>query len=165
MSMPELPVDEDLVRRIIHDGIPHCKELNTSLVDVDIANRRATMKLPYDKKLVGNPATGVLHGGAITSVIDTVCGAALMASLEKLVAVATLDLRIDYLRPATPEKDVLATAEVYRMTRRIAFIRATAYHDDPDDPIASCAGAFMIGSSEKPVLPGNGSDGGGGDAA
>jgi len=163
MSMPEMTVDADLVKRIVDDGIPHCKELNTSVVDVDIPNRRVTMKLPYDRKLVGNPATGVLHGGAITSLVDTVCGAALMASLDTLVAVATLDLRIDYLRPATPEKDVLATAEVYRMTRQIAFIRATAYHDSADEPIASCVGAFMIGSSGKPVLPGNGTEGG--DAA
>jgi len=162
MSMPELTIDENMVKRIVEDGIPHCKELNTSVVSVDLANRRVTMKLPYDAKLVGNPATGVLHGGAITSLVDTVCGAALMASLDKLVAVATLDLRIDYLRPATPEQDVLATAEVYRMTRQIAFIRATAYHDDPGNPIASCVGAFMIGSSGKPVLPGGKS--GGGDA-
>jgi uncharacterized protein (TIGR00369 family) len=163
MSMPEMTVDADLVKRIVEDGIPHCKELNTSIVTVDIPNRRVTMKLPYDRKLVGNPATGVLHGGAITSLVDTVCGAALMASLDKMVAVATLDLRIDYLRPATPEKDVLATAEVYRMTRQIAFIRATAYHDDTDKPIASCVGAFMIGSSGKPVMPGDKAEGG--DAA
>jgi uncharacterized protein (TIGR00369 family) len=163
MSMPELTVDADMVKRIVEDGIPHCQELNISAVTVDIPNRRVTMKLPYDVKLVGNPATGVLHGGAVTTLVDTVCGAALMASLDKLIAVATLDLRIDYLRPATPEKDVLATAEVYRMTRQIAFIRATAYHEDADDPIASCVGAFMIGSSGKPVLPGDNAEGG--DAA
>ena len=56
--------------------------------------------MPYDAKLVGNPETGVLHGGAITALLDGASGAAVFAALVDIVPIATLDLRIDYLRPA-----------------------------------------------------------------
>ncbi len=149
--MPDIEVDVALIQRIMRDGIPHCRELGVEVLDVDRQARRATMRLPYQERLVGNPETGVLHGGAITTLIDTVCGMAAMASLARLKAIATLDLRIDYLKPATPHRDLIATAEIYKLTRYIAFARASAYHD-ADDPIAACVGTFMIGSSDTPPL-------------
>jgi uncharacterized protein (TIGR00369 family) len=163
MSMPDLEVDTAMVQRIMRDGIPHCRELGVEVVDVDRGAGSATMALDYDKRLVGDPETGILHGGAITTLIDTVCGMAVMASLKKLTSIATLDLRIDYLKPATPERRLFATAEVYKTTRHVAFAKASAYHD-PEDPIASCVGTFMIGSSDTPPLTETGLKKEGGEA-
>jgi uncharacterized protein (TIGR00369 family) len=151
MSMPDLEVDAEVVQRIMRDGIPHCRELGVEVIDVQREPGSATMALDYDQRLIGDPETGILHGGAITTLIDTVCGMAVMASLKKLTSLATLDLRIDYLKPATPERRLFARAEVYKLTRNVAFTQATAYHD-PEDPIASCVGTFMIGASETPPL-------------
>ena len=123
-------------------GMPHGKAIGMRLHrSVD---GKSHLSVPYDERLVGDPATGVLHGGVITALLDTACGSAVMSMPVKLRATATLDLRIDYMRPATKGLAVHASAECYRMTRSIGFARAVAYHDDPDDPIASAAGAFMI---------------------
>ncbi len=58
--------------------------------------------------------------------------------------IATLDLRIDYLRQAEAGREVLAHATCYKLTRNIGFTRAIAYHDREDDPIASAVGTFML---------------------
>jgi uncharacterized protein (TIGR00369 family) len=100
--------------------------------------------LPYRADLVGNPDTGVLHGGVITALLDACSGAAVFAALPRLVPIATLDLRIDYLRPAQAGCAVQAHATCYKLTRNVAFTRAVAYHEDPDDPIAASVGTFML---------------------
>ena len=111
---------------------------------LDFGEGEATVLLPYRAELVGDPDRGVLHGGVITGLIDATCGLAVFMRLEEITRIATLDLRIDYLKPATPPHDVRVRAECYKLTRQIAFVRATAFHDDPADPIATSAGTFMI---------------------
>ena len=124
--------------------VPHNVALGLKVVEWGPAGTgQATMELPYDEKLIGNPDTGVIHGGAITALLDACCGAAVFAALEEPIAIATLDLRIDYLKPATPSKTVIARANCYKKTSSVAFVRCLAFHDE-DDPIAHAAGAFML---------------------
>jgi uncharacterized protein (TIGR00369 family) len=124
-------------------NVPHNKALGIWIEDMQ--PRTALFRLPYDEKLVGNPDTGVLHGGAITALLDGASGAAVFASLvTDFVPIATLDLRIDYLRPAEPTRDVYARAHCYKMTKNVAFTRAVAYHDDEENPIAHSVGTFML---------------------
>jgi uncharacterized protein (TIGR00369 family) len=125
-------------------NVPHNKALGMEIVD--LRPREAVFRLPYDERLVGNPDTGVLHGGVITALLDGTSGAAVFASLADMVPIATLDLRIDYLRPAEAGKPVTAHATCYKLGHNVAFTRATAYHDDPEDPIAHSVGTFMIGT-------------------
>ena len=143
------PLSKTVIEAMIRDNIPHCGELGVRLVDVGPGSM--TMALDYQERFVGNPETGVLHGGIITTLVDTVSGMSVYAALGKLVAVATLDLRIDYLKPAMPHMPLIAHAECYKTTRQIAFTRCTAYHQ-ADDPVATCVGTFMIGSSSKPPV-------------
>ena len=128
--------------RILHS--PQCNLLGLTLVPSD---RYVIVKLPYAERLVGNPATGVLHGGVITTLIDSSCGLAVFAALPQYEMIATLDLRIDYLRPATPHLDVYCKAECYRLSHHVAFVRATAYQDDSSQPLAYSVGTFMRNSS------------------
>ena len=123
-------------------NVPHNKALGMEIVDVQ--PRLAVFRLPYDEKLVGNPDTGVIHGGAITALLDGASGAAVFATLTDFVPIATLDLRIDYLRPAEAGQDVHARATCYKLTNNVAFTRAVAYHEDPEDPIAHSVGTFML---------------------
>src|SRR6185295_12235522 len=101
--------------------------------------------LPYDEKLVGDPVTRVIHGGAITTLMDATCGTAVFVKLKEPIPVATLDLRIDYLKPAKPDCEVHARAECFKVTRNVAFVRCETYHaGDPDDLVAVANGTFML---------------------
>lgn len=131
--------------RAIFDGIPHCREAGLR-VDA-LSHGRARMVLAYRADLVGDPDTGILHGAAVTTLMDTVAGLAAMSGVPDGTPVATLDLRIDYLKPATPGQAVIGEAECYRATRSVAFIRGIAHHGDPADPIANCAASFMLNST------------------
>ncbi len=132
--------------------IPHNEALGLDVVDFHETGM--TIRLPYDARWVGNPDTGVLHGGVITTLLDAVSGAAVFVRLGLPVAIATLDLRIDYLKPAAPGRDVVARADCYKVTRNVAFVRASAYHDDPDDPIASASSTFMLHTKGRIKRPG-----------
>jgi uncharacterized protein (TIGR00369 family) len=137
--------------------IPHSRAIGMRMVES--GDGRSLMCVPYDRKLVGNPATGVLHGGVITSVLDSASGAAVGSALatrhEAGTApggwrpIATLDLRIDYMKPATPGRDLMARAECYKLTRNVAFVRGVAYHDDPSDPIATSTATFMLSAPDR----------------
>lgn len=137
--------DPDLRLKLVKQfsaGVPHNRALGIWIEQVTAGE--TVFRLPYDEKLVGNPDTGVLHGGAITALLDGASGAAVFAALTEFVPIATLDLRIDYLRPAEAGKAVLCKATCYKLAKNVAFTRAVAYHDDPDNPIAHSVGTFMI---------------------
>ena len=87
------------------------------------------MSLDYDEKLIGNPRTGVVHSG-VTALLDTLCGLVVMTTVQEGTPLATLDLRIDYLRPATPGETIRATAECYKVTgeRRLCPWRRLPCH-------------------------------------
>lgn len=109
-----------------------------------------TLCLPYSEKIIGNPETRVIHGGAITTLMDTTCGSIMICSLPEFELCPTLDLRMDYMHPAQPDRPVYALAEIYRMTRNIVFTRCRAYQDQ-GDTVAQCVGTFMrIGREATP---------------
>jgi uncharacterized protein (TIGR00369 family) len=105
------------------------------------------LRIPYRADLVGEPDTGVLAGGVVTTLLDMACGWATVAALKIPTSIATLDLRIDYMRPAEPGRDILASAHCYKLTRSIAFVRALAYDQSPADPVAAAQAAFMLDSN------------------
>ncbi len=148
MSQPEENHQETLerLRAAFADLVPQNRALGLELFDFDRAASSATMRLPYRPELAGDPRTGVLHGGAITTLLDACAGAAVFVRLWSPDPIATLDLRIDYLRPATPGRDTFARAVCYHVTRSVAFVRALAHHGEPERPIASASATFMLGT-------------------
>lgn len=130
--------------RVIMEAVPFARALGMEAVEIGRGVAKAVLR--HSPDLIGDPATGVLHGGVVTALLDNISGVAAASALERFTSIATLDLRIDYMRASEPGRDLWARAEVVRMTRRIAFVRATAFHDRPDEPIASATGAFMLGS-------------------
>ncbi|MFV8836021.1 PaaI family thioesterase [Aquisalimonas sp.] len=127
--------------RRFFNSIPHSRRMGLRVTRV--GRRSFTAGVGYRDELVGNPYNGHLHGGVLTTLIDQTSGAAAFFSRSPPQLVATLDLRIDHLRPAAAGKDVEARAECYHVTRHIAFVRCVAYDDDPDDPVATSVSAFM----------------------
>jgi len=125
-------------------SLPQVRALGIEVVAVE--HGRCTVALDYRPQLVGNPETGVLHGGVVTTLLDTAAGIAAYAGLAHRASLATLDMRIDYLKPARPHERLLGVAELYRLTRNVAFVRAHAHQHDAADHVAHCAAAFMVGS-------------------
>jgi uncharacterized protein (TIGR00369 family) len=102
------------------------------------------VRLAYGAHLIGDPDTGVVHGGVVTGLLDDVSGMAVMGRLRAPMPIATLDLRIDYMKPATPLQAIIAEARCLKVTHEIAFVRGAAFHDDPEDPIALCTATFIL---------------------
>lgn len=105
----------------------------------------AELSLPWREELVGVPETGVLASGAIVSLIDTASGTSVWVTLDKFIPILTVDLRLDYLRPAAKGETIVARCECVKVTRRIAFVRGIARGDADERPIALSAATFMVG--------------------
>ena len=124
-------------------ALPHCVALSMTVDDVGPGE--AAISMPWAPELVGDPRTGVIHGGAISALMDTTGGAAVLAHPAAAVTTATLDLRIDYMRAATPHHRVTARAVCHHVTRSVAFVRAEAFDEDEDKgPVAVANGAFTL---------------------
>jgi len=131
-----------IVSKLFGSLSPHMRALGFEIVS--LKSGVCVAKLAYRPELIGDPVSGVLHGGVVTSLLDSTGGAAVLSAVGKPISLATLDLRIDYLRPAPPGKPILARVECYKTTRSIAFARGIAYDEDHSDPVASMAATFMM---------------------
>ena len=127
----------ELARRIGHGralGIDYCAS----------GQDWVELRLPWREDLVGIPDRGLLASGAIVSLIDTASGGAVWVKLGKFLSIATLDLRIDYLRPSLRGEAVHARCECVKLTRKVAFVHGIAHSGDPDRPVAHSAGTFIL---------------------
>lgn len=102
------------------------------------------LALPYDERLIGDPSNGVLASGPIVTMMDMATSMSVWVKRGVFAPQATVDLRVDYLRPATPGRTVIGRGECLRLTRSIAFVRGVAYDDAIGDPLAHVAGTFMM---------------------
>ena len=140
------------------EAIPHAKALGMQLESV--APGKAVMSMPYDERFIGDPATGVISGGAVSALMDTCCGGAVLAH-PGASGTATLDLRIEYMRAARPGERIIARAECFHVTRTVAFVRAVA-HDETSAaedglPVATATGSFTLDAGKprpgpKPIV-------------
>lgn len=110
----------------------------------------ASIRLPWQDTLVGDPSTGTVASGAIIALMDMTAGLSIWTCINGFRPMVTLDLRIDYLRAATPSADIIGTVQCTRVARDIAFVRGSAHDGDADDPVAHVAGSFMF---TGPVMP------------
>tara|TARA_R110001583_G_scaffold191792_1_gene357552 strand:- start:1485 stop:1994 length:510 start_codon:yes stop_codon:yes gene_type:complete len=143
--------------------LAQCRRLGLTIQEA--SEHHVLIELPYSQNIIGYPDTGVIHGGVITTLIDTACGTAVVCAILKkyqsLELSPTLDLRVDYMKPAEPHKSVYGFAECYRLSPSVAFTRAIAYQDSIDEPIAHAVGSFMrispemVGESFRQALMGN----------
>ena len=105
---------------------------------------RVRLRVPWREDLVGDPETGVFAGGLVTTLLDHIGGLAVWTVMDSFQPIATLDLRVDYMRAARPRQDLFAQAKCYRMTPTIAFVRAWAFEESASDPVAAAQSAYVV---------------------
>lgn len=129
--------------------LKHCQVLGMKIKEASA--KSLTIELPYSESHVGNPSTGVIHGGVLTTLMDTASGTMVINALPQMELCPTLDLRVDYVRAAEPKKSIFAFAEAYRVSRNVVFTRCTVHQGDINEPVANCVATFMrIGSHMSP---------------
>lgn len=104
----------------------------------------AELALPYQDDLIGVEEAGILASGAIVSLVDVCAGGAIWQKIGNFEPIVTVDLRLDYLRPAFRGDTVIARVHCYKLTRSIAFVRGVAHTGDADHPVANVTGTFML---------------------
>lgn len=141
MTDPHSPIAE-LAGHML-GGVPHSMALGLLLVAAE--EGFGSMRVPWRADLVGDAETQVIAGGVVTALMDHCAGLAVSTSAgSEPFSTATLDLRIDYMRPAAPGAGVTCEARCYRLTRTIGFVRAEAFDVDAADPIATAQAAFIV---------------------
>jgi uncharacterized protein (TIGR00369 family) len=141
-------------QHIFHNAtrVPAHQTLRTQMLGMETDS--VTLAVDWREELVGDPETGALMGGVVTSLLDHATGLALLARGDAVARPGgTMDLRIDYHKPSTRGETMVVKGECYRMTRHVAFVRGKAWHPSrPDDIIAHAAGTYSIDRSEvKPL--------------
>lgn len=103
----------------------------------------ASVVLPARPEWTGDSRFDLMHTGCLSVLADSACGIAVGAALEGPEPFATLDLRMDYLRPTLAERDLICKAECVRLSRSVAFVRGELFQPGSDEPVATVGTAFM----------------------
>ncbi|WP_263079786.1 PaaI family thioesterase [Endozoicomonas sp. Mp262] len=122
-------------------AVVHGKCLGLKLRSVNSSG--VEVELPFQDRLVGNPETGGIHSGAMTTLMDTCCGLSALTVLSQPEVCPTLDLRMDFLKATDREQPVIAFAEAYHLTSSVIFTRGVAFHHSQQEPLAHAVGTFM----------------------
>ncbi len=151
MTETDLPIRQQLIARQLASSVPHLAALG--IVFHDNGPDWAELHMPFADQQIADPDYGIIASGAIFTLLDSAAGVAVQVSLAAMLPIATIDLRIDYLRGPLPGSTIIGRAHCYRLTHSIAFVRGIAHDGDADNPVANMTGTFMI---NRPT-PGDGS--------
>ena len=114
-----------LVRDVMTARIPFNAFLGIRVDELD--NGFARLSIPFRDEYIRDAARPALHGGVISTLIDTAGGAAVWTTVNRLDRVSTIDLRVDYLRPGRAET-LIAEARVVRTGNRVGVVTVRAFH-------------------------------------
>ncbi len=109
------------VLRIMEEMVPFNRLLG--IRGESVAEGRCVLRLPVKGDLVGDPRRPAIHGGAISSLMDTAGGVAAWSALGDDESVSTVDLSVDYLEPASLDGDLRADAQLIRKGNRVCHVR------------------------------------------
>jgi uncharacterized protein (TIGR00369 family) len=124
------------------ESLPYSQALGLRVTHLE--NGTVDVQMPYNEALIGDPDTGVIHGGAVSGLMDTSCAISVMSHEEVGTATATIDLRIDYMRSAAVGQAITARAVCYHVASSVAFVRAEAHDGTSDVPVATASGVFTV---------------------
>jgi uncharacterized protein (TIGR00369 family) len=103
-------------------------------------------RMPFDARLVGNPAVPALHGGGIGSLLEHTAISVILWRLQVQSVPKPITLSVDYLRPGRLE-DVYATGRITKHGRRVVNVHVEAWQENRDRLIASAAVHCLVNSA------------------
>lgn len=123
-------------------------ELGAMIESLDPDNIR--VRVPFQPMMIGDTGWNVVHSGLLMILLDSLCGISIIQRMTTPTPIATLDLRVDYLRAVPAGADIHVTATCYKIGRNVGFSRGAIYTNDPEDPAAIANGSFMLGTAGDP---------------
>ncbi len=134
------------LRDFFEVGIPFNRFLGIRLAEFQ--SGWARLELPFREEFIGDPLRPALHGGLVSTLLDTCGGMAVFTTATEEIRVSTIDMRVDFLRPGGPEL-LVAESKIVRAGNRVAVTDGTAYHPGKkDDPVATCKAVYNIKRAE-----------------
>ena len=134
-----MAMDEESLVRLMEEYIPFNKFLGLRVGSLKKGHAR--LFIPFRPELVGDPLRPALHGGVVSMLADTAGGMAVWSGVDDdRSRVSTIDLRIDYLRPARLET-LIAEASVVRLGNRVGVADVRLFHLDAEDVTVATARA------------------------
>lgn len=147
------PEQQQAIRHLF-DQIPFNLFLGITLTETSL--EQISMELPMKPELIGNRFQGILHGGAIATLLDVAGGAMALISvferhhqlpnaerMARLAKLGTIDLRVDYLRPGRGQL-FTATAMLLRSGNKVAVVRSEL-HNEEGVLVAVGTGTYLCG--------------------
>lgn len=122
-------------------ALAHMRKLQMRVVKAD--DKSVTVVLPVQDQLINHSFDTYMHGGVLTTLVDTASSLSTIPALQEYELCPTLDLRIDHMSTPVLTQPLYATAECYRATRNVLFTRATVYQENPQKPVAYAIATFM----------------------
>ncbi|HEY8077662.1 MAG TPA: hotdog fold thioesterase [Labilithrix sp.] len=143
-------MNADVLRQVMEEMIPFNRYLGVRTAD--LRKGYARLEVPFRDELVGDPMRPALHGGVLSALADTCGGAAVWVSIDDDRArISTIDLRIDYLRPARLAT-IIAEATVVRLGNRVGVTDMRIFHPDAEaETIATGKGVYSIVVKKEPT--------------
>lgn len=140
------------------EQVPHGQDLGMEVVAVEAD--RVRMRLAPQPWLRADDDTEEICSSVLYSLTDSAAGLAVFAAARKLTPIATLDLRMDYLRPAASDRPLLAVAHCYHLTEDVAFVHCEIFSEGEEQPVATGSATFMRNTAGKRFKTANDKEGG-----
>jgi len=141
-------MDAEALKQMMEDLIPFNRFLGIKVAE--IAKTHIHLTLPFRKEFIGDPMRPAMHGGVMSTMADVAGGLAVWADLDDPRGrVATIDLRVDYLRPGRLET-IDAKAHVVRKGNRVGVVDVVLFHPShPDETVATGKGVYNLVMAKK----------------
>lgn len=111
------------------------------------------VRMPFNPDFCIDAEQTLLHGGILTALLDSVFGLANFVAIKGISTMATLDLRVDYLRPARSRADLMVRAHCFRQTRHIAFNAGHVWFDEEKkEEVARGTASFALTRGDASLL-------------
>jgi uncharacterized protein (TIGR00369 family) len=137
-SIAKLKQSRDIAA--INNLIPYARSVGLEVI-VDDDDVLTVLRFHDDN--IGNYIIRAIHGGVVGALLEHAAIVHLLAETEAAVVPKIVNLSVDYLRPCMAA-DTFARGRVIRQGRRVANVRAEAWQESPDKPVAAAHAHFLL---------------------